>query len=121
MIRVNRRAKKITAAISAVLCFLAALYWAISFEITLQTTGAGTLTCEKQRVHLLESANIRVYPSDTPACNALKRITVNGEDVTDRVRLQTLTIRYIHSDTVICAEFESATGKVVPANAPIFV
>lgn len=114
---------KKTAAVvlTAALCVLGALYACITFEITLQTTGEGTLYAEKQRVHLCESVKIRIVPSDAPTPTVLKSITVNGEDCTKSVHLQALKIRRVHSDIVVTAEFESAAGKAVPANAPIFV
>ena len=111
-----RKHIKIAAVVgTAVLGILCVLYGCITFEITLQTTGAGTLTAEKQRVHLCESVKIRILPSDTPP-TVLKSISVNGE-----VCLQALQIRLVHQDTVVTVEFESAAGQVVPANAPIFV
>lgn len=116
-----RKHIKIAAVVgTAVLGILCVLYGCITFEITLQTTGAGTLTAEKQRVHLCESVKIRILPSDTPP-TLLKSISVNGEVCTDEVHLQALQIRLVHQDIVVTAEFESAAGQVVPANAPIFV
>ena len=75
---------KKTAAVvlTAALCVLGALYACITFEITLQTTGEGTLYAEKQRVHLCESVKIRIVPSDAPTPSVLKSITVHGEDCT---------------------------------------
>ncbi|MGN0572093.1 MAG: hypothetical protein ACI4K9_07925 [Candidatus Fimenecus sp.] len=117
----RKRIKIAAAVIAAVLCILGVLYACISFDVTLQTTGAGTLYTEKQRVHLLESVKIRILPSDAPVPSVLKSITVNGEDYTNSVHLQTLKICRVHQDIVVTAEFESAAGKAVPANAPTFV
>lgn len=116
-----RKCIKIAAAVlAAVLCILVALYACITFEITLQNTGAGTLYAEKQRVHLCARVKIRILPSETQPPSVLKRITVNGTDCTASVHLQTLYIR-VYGDTVVTAEFESTAGKVVPADAPVFV
>lgn len=117
----KRRAKKIAAVSLAAVCVLSAIYWAITFEITLQTDGAGALSADKQRVHLFQSVKIRVTPSDAPEATVLNRITVNGADCTERVHLQTLKIRCVWQDTVVYAEFASAAEKTVRANAPIFV
>lgn len=117
-----QRYKKTAAAVlTAVLCILGTLYACITFEITLQTTGEGALYAEKQRVHLCESVKIRIVPSDAPTPYILKSIAVNGEDCTKSVHLQALKISCVHRDIVVTAEFESAVGKTVPANAPIFV
>lgn len=117
-----QKCKKTAAAVlTAVLCMLGVLYACITFEITLQTTGEGALYAEKQRVHLYESIKIRIVPSNAPTPSVLKSITVNGEDCTKSVHLQALKISRVHRDIVVTAEFESAAGKAVPANAPVFV
>lgn len=117
-----QKCKKTAAAVlTAVLCMLGVLYACITFEITLQTTGEGVLYAEKQRVHLYESVKIRIVPSNAPTPSVLKSITVNGEDCTKSVHLQALNISRVHRDIVVTAEFESAAGKAVPANAPVFV
>ncbi len=117
----HKRAKIAVASGSAALFLFALLYFCVTFEITLQSTGAGEISCEKQRVHLLQSVKIRILPQETPDGAVLESITVNGRDCTEQVHLQTLYIRCIRQDTVVFAEFESAAGKVVSANAPTFV
>ncbi|MGN0520977.1 MAG: hypothetical protein ACI4LB_09600 [Candidatus Fimenecus sp.] len=117
----RKRIKIAAAVLAAVLCILGVLYACITFEITLQTTGEGRLYAEKQRVHLFESVKIRIVPSDAPTPYVLKSVSVNGEDCTKSVHLQTLKISRVHRDIVVTAEFESAAGKAVPANAPTFV
>lgn len=117
----KRKRIKIAAAVGIPILFLLALYFCMTFEITLQSAGAGEISCEKQRVHLFQSVKIRILPQEAPDGTVLKSITVNGEDCTKQVHLQTLSIRFVRQDIVVCAEFESNAGKMKPANAPIFV
>lgn len=111
----------IAAAAVIPILFAVILYFGVTFEITLQSAGAGEISCEKQRVHLFQSVKIRILPQETPDGTVLKSITVNGKDCTAQVHLQTLLIRCVRQDMIVFAEFESAAGKVKPVNAPIFV
>ncbi len=102
------------------LLLLTVLYFSVTFEITLQATGDGTLQAEKLCVHPLESVQIRITPGGESGYTVLRYVTVNGKDRTDEVHFQTLRLRHVWGDQTVCAEFQSG-GEFVSANAAVFV
>lgn len=97
------------------------LYFTVTFEITLQVTGNGTLQAEKLRVHPFESVRIRAVPNYESGENVtLQSISVNGKDRTANVRFGTLRLRFIWGNQTVCAEFQT-TAEPVRANAAVFV
>lgn len=97
------------------------LYFTVTFEITLQAEGNGTLQAETLRVHLLGSVRIRTVPNIEHGENTvLQSITVNGKDMTDKVRFGTLHLRFIFGNQTVCARFQT-TDEPVRANAAVFV
>ena len=97
------------------------LYFTVTFEITLQVTGNGTLQAEKLRVHPFESVRIRAVPNYESGENVtLQSISVNGKDRTANVRFGTLRLRFIWGNQTVCAEFQT-TAEPVRAHAAVFV
>ncbi len=101
------------------LCLI--LYCTVTFEITLQVTGNGNLQAEKLRVHPFESVRIRAVPNyENGEGSTLQSVSVNGKDMTDKVRFGTLRLRLVWGNQTVCAEFQT-TAEPVRANAAVFV
>lgn len=99
---------------------LTVLYFAVTFEITLQVTGNGTLQAEKLCVHPFEGVRIRAEANTDDEYTVLRSISVNGKDMTDAVRFDTLFLRCILGNQTVCAIFEPA-GETVRTGTAVFV
>lgn len=108
-------------ALSIVFSLFIILYFTVTFEITLQVTGNGTLQAEKLHVHPFESVRIRAVPNSENGENTvLQSISVNGKDMTERIWFGTLRLRFIWGDKTISAEFQSS-DEPIRVNAAVFV
>lgn len=99
---------------------LFAWWLSTEFEITLQSSSGGTLYCEKITVHPFQKVKIYISPEKRSTKYALESITVNGEDCTAAVRLESLTLEHIWGDQVIEATFCVSEAPAAPASA-VFV
>lgn len=108
------------AACIGLLVFLIILYFSITFEITLQAVGNGTLQAETLCVHPFGNVRIRTVPNADGEYTVLRSISVNGEDMTDAVRFDTLSLRWIWGNQTVCAVFEPA-GETVRTGTAVFV
>ena len=117
----KRRFLILCTALILILSLFIILYFTVTFEITLQVTGNGTLQAEALRVHPFGSVRIRAVPNIENGENTvLQSITVNGKDMTDKVRFGTLHLRFIFGNQTVCAQFQT-TDEPVRANAAVFV
>jgi len=99
---------------------LFAWWFSTDFEITLQSSSGGTLYCEKITVHPFQKVKIYISPEKRSTKYTLESITVNGEDCTAAVRLESLTLEHIWGDQVIEATFCVSEAPAAPASA-VFV
>lgn len=99
---------------------LFAWWLSTEFEITLQSSSGGTLYCEKITVHPFQKVKIYISPEKRSTKYTLESITVNGEDCTAAVRLESLTLEHIWGDQVVEATFCVSEAPAAPASA-VFV
>lgn len=117
----KRRSLILCTALVLILSLFIILYFTITFEITLQATGNGALQAEKLRVHPFESVRIRAVPNyENGESVTLQSLSVNGKDMTDKVRFDTLRLRFVWGNQTVCAQFQT-TAEPVRANAAVFV
>lgn len=102
------------------LTLLIILYFAVTFEITLQVTGDGILQAEKLRVHPFGHVRIRAVSNPDNEYTVLQSISVNGKDMTEKVRFGTLQLRCIWGDQTVHAVFK-ISDETVRTGAAVFV
>lgn len=116
-----RKKKKTGILILLAAGLLLLLYFSITFEITVQSVGAGKISCSRSRVHFLQSATIYIYPDQSLPTAHLAHLYINNREYKRAVRMYQIPIRCIWRDVAVFAEFADADTTVVPANAPQFV
>lgn len=99
---------------------LFAWWLSTEFEITLQSSSGGTLYCEKIAVHPFQKVKIYIAPEERSTKYALESITVNGEDCTESVRRECLTLDRVWGNQVVEATFCVSETPAAPASA-VFV
>lgn len=106
--RMRRTLALICAAVLALVGTLGGLHFGCTFPITLESAEHGTLYCTKTRARLFSSAVVCLYPE--PGFT-IERVIVNGEDQTEKLSRNRLTLRFIHGEIVVHATFKQANGQ----------
>ncbi len=106
--RRRRMLALICAGVLAVAGVFSGLHFSCTFPIVLEDAEHGTLYCTKSRARLFSSAVVCLYPEQG---FTIERVTVNGEDQTERLQRNRLTLRLIHGEILVCAAFKKSDGQ----------
>ena len=106
--RTRRILALLCAGVLSVVGVFSGLHFGCTFPILLEDAEHGTIYCTKSRARLFSSAVICLYPEQG---FTIERVTVNGEDQTEKLQRDRLTLRFIHGEIVVHASFKKTGGQ----------
>lgn len=107
--RTRRILALLCAGVLSVVGVFSGLHFGCTFPILLEDAEHGTIYCTKSRARLFSSAVICLYPD--PGFT-IERVTVNGEDQTEKLQRDRLTLYFIHGEIVVHASFKKQAGRL---------